>query len=227
MRRRGLLSRQPEALGRGCWTAAAVVSFDDLAHDPRAKMRRLFSFLGLDGDVADRIDVEPRNASVAPRSASAGRLTRNPAARLVPRHVTPSGFTPGPKGCSAPTLSRTCRRTLDGRSNRGLRWRSSSDAGIGDVVPRDDATADGVRINHRVSTAGRSEQRSVADEVKAPSTRLSTYGRLVSVPTSRGGTAPTRASTIPLMTARLVTGGAGLAGSVSATPRRAVLEGRR
>jgi hypothetical protein len=45
-----------------------VVFFEELVADPRREMRKIFGFLGVDQDFADRLVLTQRNPSVAPRS---------------------------------------------------------------------------------------------------------------------------------------------------------------
>ena len=94
-----------------------VLLFEDLARDPRAEMRRLFTFLGVNCDVADRIDVQPRNVSVAPRSAAAGRFRQDRAARALARHLIPARLHARAEGLvrtdRVPDMPEDTRRTLE------------------------------------------------------------------------------------------------------------------
>jgi Sulfotransferase domain len=77
------------------WAEAAgprlhVLVFEDFARDPRTEMHRLFGFLGVDTDAADRINPQVRNASVAPRNAVARRLWRSRTARSLARQIVPA-----------------------------------------------------------------------------------------------------------------------------------------
>lgn len=63
-----------------------VLFFEDLKRDPRAALRKIFSFLGVDTDAADDLDVTGQNRSFVPRRG-AHRLLMSPALRAVPEPV--------------------------------------------------------------------------------------------------------------------------------------------
>jgi hypothetical protein len=80
--------------GLARWSAWAgdrlhLLFFEDLARDPRAEMRRMFAFLGVDPQPADHLDLAARNASVAPRGAVSGAILRSGRARRIARHLVP------------------------------------------------------------------------------------------------------------------------------------------
>jgi sulfotransferase family protein len=66
-----------------------VMFFEDLAREPRAVLRALFAFVGVDVSVADRVSIEVSNPFSVPRNALSGRLLRSPRARWVGRAVVP------------------------------------------------------------------------------------------------------------------------------------------
>ena len=72
--------------------AVHVLFLEELTRDPRAEMRRVLDFLGVDAAVADRLDLKAHNSYALPRSRLAGLVHNSPRVRAAARAVAPLGL---------------------------------------------------------------------------------------------------------------------------------------
>jgi hypothetical protein len=66
-----------------------VIVFEEFARDTRAEVRKLFAFLDVDPDVADRLDVTATNTFAVPRSSVGEFVQHSRRIRTTARRVTP------------------------------------------------------------------------------------------------------------------------------------------
>jgi hypothetical protein len=71
-----------------------VLFFEELSADPGAELLRVFTFLGLDPEPGDRLEIEPHNVFSRPRNAIAKRLLGSSVARSVGRALVPLALQP-------------------------------------------------------------------------------------------------------------------------------------
>ena len=94
-----------------------VLFFEELVSDPRAEMRRIFRFLGVDPDFADGLVLTRRNPSVAPRNRVLSRILARETARAVERKLVPAQLRPHLKSLawrsSIPEMEPATRERLE------------------------------------------------------------------------------------------------------------------
>jgi hypothetical protein len=71
-----------------------VLFLDDLTADPRAELRRVMAFLGVDADVAGRVRLAVRNATSLPRNGLIRALYRSRGIRSAAQRVIPISLHP-------------------------------------------------------------------------------------------------------------------------------------
>lgn len=70
-------------------TQVLVVSFAEMERDSRAVLRRVFEFLAIEPDVADRVDVDVRNPFALPRNRTARKIMSSAGLRTLTRPLVP------------------------------------------------------------------------------------------------------------------------------------------
>ena len=71
-----------------------VTFLEELTADPRAELRRIFRFLGVDEDHADPVDFTARNATGLPRNALVRRAYVSTRLRSIAERVLPNALAP-------------------------------------------------------------------------------------------------------------------------------------
>lgn len=66
-----------------------VIVFEELVRDPRGELAAVFAFLGVDPDVAERIEVGRHNPFALPRNRVAASLLGSASARRIARRLVP------------------------------------------------------------------------------------------------------------------------------------------
>jgi hypothetical protein len=133
-----------------------VLFLEEMTRDPKAELRRVFEFLRIDADVADRLTVERRN-TFALRRRPAARLVRSPTMRKVGRLLVPFSLRPRVESL---LFKRGSKPPMDDNVRQLLREVYERDRGalerlLGRPVPWGHAPA----VDTRPGVAGRSAAR--------------------------------------------------------------------